>query len=775
MLHLRLILLFCLLNLTAMSQECDFLLTGKVIDNHDDQPLAGAVVRLGEHTGLTNSEGIFVFTNLCGGDHNLTISHVFCENLTQTLTISSSQQRTFFLEHHEELLEQIEVEATRKRGALSKSSVTLTQDELADNQGGNFGDLLSEVRGITMLKTGATISKPIINGLHSQRVLLLNNGMAMEGQQWGVEHAPEIDPYAVQSLSVIHGAGSVEFGPNALGGVILVEPAPLRDFYGTTIESSLAGFSNGRGGKAALNVIGKQQVFGLPLSFQAQGSLGKTGNLRAPNYFLDNSATEEYNYMLRAGYVGDEFGLDVKSSQYNSHLGILTDSHIGNETDLLAIIENGEPFVDRGFSYDILRPRQEILHEISQAKGYYKTAFGTVTVDLSRQYNRRDEFDRSNEEPGLSLKTETYSEHLALAHSFTDKWTGKAGVQLQQQDYRAGGFYLIPEYQQKSFGAFLFEKFAISDQFTVEGGVRIDRKTYDYDIPFNEFRRLDDQEIVYEQLGDDIGEVRNEFTDLLTASAGFSYTPTENLLLTTYFGVADRQPLPNELFSDGVHHGTALWEVGDPALEKERAHTVQLNAAYEKNNTAVYISGYQNLISDYIYLFPEQDLDPIFTIRGSFPVVRTTQSDVRMTGLNTELSHSFTDQLTVLTSSSLLWAHDKTLDEPLIYMPSNRLFHKLNYQVSDDVESSIAVTNVFEQTRVPNDDIIRDYTDPPAGYTTVDFSVGYNTVLGENNLRILGTIDNLTNTEFKDYLDRFRYFAHAPGLNVGLRINYQIK
>ena len=74
-----------------------------------------------------------------------------------------------------------------------------------------------------MIQTGATIAKPVIHGLHSNRILILNNEVRQEGQQWGADHAPEIDPLVADQITVVKGAESVRYGSDALGGVILIE------------------------------------------------------------------------------------------------------------------------------------------------------------------------------------------------------------------------------------------------------------------------------------------------------------------------------------------------------------------------------------------------------------------------------------------------------------------------------------------------------------------------------------------------------------------------
>ncbi|HLT23904.1 MAG TPA: Plug domain-containing protein, partial [Ignavibacteria bacterium] len=135
-----------------------------------------------------------------------------------------------------------------------KDPTTLTKDELSGpeldkTKGKPLAEALKEITGVSTIQTGSSISKPVIHGLHSNRILILNNGVRQEGQQWGFEHAPEIDPFIAKKLTVIKGANSVRYGSDAIGGVILVEPNDLQyNMNKLNGEVNLIGFSNGRAG-----------------------------------------------------------------------------------------------------------------------------------------------------------------------------------------------------------------------------------------------------------------------------------------------------------------------------------------------------------------------------------------------------------------------------------------------------------------------------------------------------------------------------------------------
>ena len=96
--------------------------------------------------------------------------------------------------------------------------------KIRDEGNTNLADMLASVSGVSVLKNGSGISKPIIHGLYGNRVTILNNGLVQAGQQWGNDHAPEIDPFVADHISVVKGAGSLQYGSGAIGGVVMVDP-----------------------------------------------------------------------------------------------------------------------------------------------------------------------------------------------------------------------------------------------------------------------------------------------------------------------------------------------------------------------------------------------------------------------------------------------------------------------------------------------------------------------------------------------------------------------
>jgi iron complex outermembrane receptor protein len=79
------------------------------------------------------------------------------------------------------------------------------------------------------------------------RILLVSNGVRLESQQWGSEHAPEIDAYLAKKITVIKGASAIRYGSDAIGGVILIDPEALPSKPGIGAEFNYAvGSVNGQ-------------------------------------------------------------------------------------------------------------------------------------------------------------------------------------------------------------------------------------------------------------------------------------------------------------------------------------------------------------------------------------------------------------------------------------------------------------------------------------------------------------------------------------------------
>jgi iron complex outermembrane receptor protein len=635
--------------------------------------------------------------------------------------------------------------------------------ELEAVRGQTLGQTLAQLPGVTELTTGPSISKPVIRGLHSQRVLVLNNGVAQEGQQWGGEHAPEIDPFAPGKIELIRGAAGVEYGIGAIGGVIRIEPEELPRNAPLTGRLMLNGFSNNWQGSGSLMLQGGPKS--LPgLGWRVQGSLRKAGSSRTPDYWLGNTGFQELNGSATVGYDTDNVGLHAHYSHFGTELGLYNGAHIGNFDDLLRAIERGHPSVEYDFTYQVEPPKQRIRHDLIKVGGHFRLP-GRDWIDAQYgfQLNHREEFDAHrrfgdpNEDPAFSLDLMTHTFDLKFRQRPRGDWIGVSGVSFINQNNENGetGF-LIPNFHSVTGGVFTHQSL-VRDRWTFEAGLRFDHRWMEA------FPR--------ERLSQG-GFVRRTHTySSLTGALGVIRQLTDHWSIAANIGTAWRPPGVNELYNFGVHHGTATFEVGDPDLGSERSYNVDLTIRHYSPVSQIEVSVYNNIMDGYIYLFPEEE--PRVTIRGTFPSFKYTQTDAVLRGIDGSAVFRVMSRWELGVSASAVRGDDRLEDGPLIFMPADRVRFNVGFDLGDTDPFrfgavDLHTTMVAEQTRVPEG---VDFKEPPPGY--VIFGLGYTTDIevGSTTLRFGLSIENLLDTTYRDYLSRYRYFADDPGRTVILRLS----
>jgi iron complex outermembrane receptor protein len=751
---------------SGADQDCGLTLSGKVLDHDTRATLVGATVSIPQlhQASVADEYGNYHFHHLCQGTYTLQVTYIGYEPERFTVRLTTSSVRDLQLHTAARTLGTVEVTG-RQLQEEAQSSQTLSGRELAETRGLSLAESLRGVAGVTTIQTGPTISKPVIHGMHSNRVLLLNNGVRQEGQQWGTEHAPEIDPFVATEMKVIKGAAGVRFGADAIGGVVIVEPRELRTTPGVGGEVNLLGGTNNRQLAASATVEGNFAKL-PPLSWRLQGTVKKAGNSRTPEYYLANTGFEEQNFSAALGYQKEMFGAELFYSQFNTQLGILSASHISNLTDLNYAIARGKPVgADTlDFTYSIGRPYQNVQHDLLKAKAYLQTGeAGRLEFIYGWQRNRREEYDVHNNasgNPALFLNMNTHTTEAVWEHKPLGNFTGSVGVSTvyQQNTWKYSDF--LPYYTGITAGAFAIEKWR-KERLQLEGGLR-------YDFRHLEVKRFDENRALVKPTYN-----FNNVSGTLGALYDVGYHLTFGLSATS----AWRAPSVNELFSDGVHHSAATYEVGDPSLGSEQAYNFETSVDYFGNTRLNgKLSLYYNVINNYIYLSPLPD--PVLTIRGAYPAFQYRQTDATFKGVDLSLEYNLLPNLSLTSKTAIVRARNVAADDHIVYIPADRTDNSLRYEFSQPGKESrmsgsyIAVGGLYvaEQTRVPGK-TEEDFAPAPGAYFLLHAEAGTTVRIGKQPVEIGITGNNLLDTTYRDYLNRFRYFSDEMGRLLMLRIS----
>jgi iron complex outermembrane receptor protein len=763
--HLPVFLIIFLFPLVAFSQNCTYMLFGSVKDRSSKLVLSGASIQIKEsgHSVIAENDGHYHFENLCSGKYTLKISYLGYRSEEVSVNLLKKQEINIFLVANPTELAAVNIVSTKVDNKPIQTSSKLDGKALEMTRGESLGDALKRVPGISTIQTGPSISKPVIHGLHSNRVLIYNAGVRQEGQQWGSEHAPEIDPFIANQITVVKGASSVMYGADAIGGVILVEPAPLNFQSGMSGEVNLVGMSNNGQGLVSSMLegsSGKNNSF----SWRVQGTLKAAGNSKTPDYYLRNTGFNEQNASLQFGYKKNRFNADLYASTFNSEIGIFTGSHSGNTTDLINAIGRDQPLESDQSSllYTIGRPSQLMNHNVLKIRsGYLIEDVGKLNFQYSIQHNNREEYDliRRSSEDNYQLRFDltTQALDLYLDHNPVAGFTGRLGVNAMFQQNFYDGRYLIPFFDSFSGGLFLIEKRAINN-WELEAGIRYDYKWMEARLRQN-------------VLDSSSPEIRPQFNfNQLSGTLGASYKLGEGYRLTSTLAKAWRPPAINELFSNGVHHGSATFEKGDANLGEESSINLTGGIIKEGKRFNAEISAYYNLINDYIYLKPS--LLPVLTIRGAFPAFQYVQVDSRFTGVDFLASWQFNDLLSATAKYSFVRAFNTATNEHLEFIPADRLTGILSFALPDiqNLRANSLDITAIHVARQGLVEASQDFAPVPDAYTLINIDLATSIPVFGETWSLSLSAQNLLNTRYRDYLNRFRYYADDTGRNIILRL-----
>lgn len=789
------ILVFLLSTKFLSAQDCNKTLLGRVLDFHDGAALKDATITYNNKMIVTDISGNFTITGLCPVSYAFTISHPDCNSQVVTIDIAEVTKKDFYLEHHLNELQEVNVSGHNKTKTSSSQEETIDENIIEKYSSASLGDALREITGVSSLNTGSTIVKPIIQGLSGSRVLIMNNGVRMQDMEWGDEHAPNVDINSAGSVTVVKGAAALKYGGDAIGGVILMEPnkAPAKDtLFGKTI---ITGATNGRGGTITSEII---KGYKNGWFAKVQGTLKRFGDFDAPDYVLSNTGTFERGGSLSIGNDKFTHGWDAYYSFYKNEIGVLAASHIGNADDLIESINSGQPDVVRDFTYEIDNPKQDVTHHLGRLRFFKRfEKLGKWTTQYDFQHNQRFEFDirqtaelRKIPSLDLELTTHTLTSDFIIDSKFDHSLDFGILARYQENfaDPSTGVRRLIPDYEKFDAGVFVTGTYNVTDYITIDAGLRYDYNQIDAKKFYIKTRW---EERGYDQEFNDL-IIADEGTQWLTnpkfdyhnisATTGFNYTFGESYELRGNYALAQRAPNPSELFSDGLHHSASRIELGDLRIDQETSHKIAFSLQKNDQDWGWEIAPYANFVSDYILLEPTS---VELSIRGAFPVWEYRQTDARLLGIDAKLYKQWHTNWKTNHNFSLVKGKDLESEIPLINIPTASFNNSIIFQKEDwlGLVASIESDYTFRQNEFPpnimvfspqvQEEVLLEINTPPSDYhllhLNADITVPF---FKQNDLNIGVTVKNITNNKYRNYLNRQRYFADEVGRNFLLRLTF---
>lgn len=771
----------------AQPSPCDRSITGKIVSRETNEPLPFATVTIvgTDLVAVASENGKFQINNVCEQEVHLEIRFIGYKTFVHHHDFHHPSP-VIYMATDDTVLESIIVEGSNSEElqSLSIQSKEINKISLINT---SIGDLTGELSGVAILKTGSNISKPIIHGLHSNRVLVINDGVRHAYQVWGQEHAPEIDPSHVDEIEVVKGAGTVKYGPEALGGVILYnskKPALDEKLNGSV---GVSYHTNGRAPSSQISLSQGSHRFAWNV-----GAFGVyQGDLEAPDYNLSNTGKREYGGSFNTLLHLPKLDLQISGNYFQQDLGILRASIAGNLTDLQNSIDRGAPEPTFPFTYEIGSPGQETEHGLLKADLSLFSGDHVFKVQYAIQQNVRREFDvrrgELNERPIIDLKLLSHTIDTEWLQPTKGPWSGSSGIQIFTQNSAnkpgSNPVNFVPDYDVFNIGAYTIQTLNL-DQTTLELGARLDRQSL--------------------SVADTIRDVFTYSNEVdfsnATLTFGVRREINENLSLFSNIGTAWRPPNVAELYSFGYHNSIlqfGLWrydltpQISTPVdsvfdqtlrpVSSEKGIKWVTGLELKKGKTTGEFIFYANQINNFIFLRP---FGITTSIRGpAIPFFLYDQTDALFFGSDWDIRIRHSKALTSEVKISYVHAIEQENKQPLFEIPPLNINYIIDYKKGNwDFEFDISYTArqwnappvieplEFENNNAEiNQDQIFDYAAAPDAYFLIGTNVSYKRKKWNAEFKI----DNLLNSSYRSYTDRLRYFADAPGRNFSIALEYR--
>lgn len=784
-------------------------ITGKVTEKKTGEPIPGAVIFLPEieKGAYTDKDGVYRLGNLPRINAKVQVTYLGYKSIVENVDLSGTSSLNFEMEEAITEINEVEITGTSRATEIARNPVpvvTLDIKDLHQNINNNIIDAISKLPGINAVTTGPNISKPFIHGLGYNRVLTLYDGIRQEGQQWGDEHGIEIDENSVDHVEIIKGPASLEYGSDAIAGVVNLLPAPH---------------------VANDTILGRfDQAFNTN-NFLISTSVSLAGNRNG--FVWGGVASHKLATNYRNRYDGRVFNTAFNETDLSGYLGInknwgVSDVHFSFFNDLQEIPDGSRDSLTRKFTKqiteaDTFRPvvsERELnsckigaIHQHVQFFRIYSS--NNLIVGKSRlilllgyQQSIRREYSHPQypDVPGLFLDLNTFTYETKYSIPEKKGWEVTVGVNgMWQNNSNKGTEFVIPDYKLFDIGPFVLISKKIKN-LNISAGIRLDERIFNNEVMYVRTNPLNGFEMQV-NLPDTAGssqlfnKLSNRYSGL-SASFGATYNFTRKLLLKANVARGYRAPNIAEISANGVHPGTLIYQIGNNNLKPEFNLQEDLEISYRSDHVSGYIDLFNNNITNYIFnnkVLNHLRQDSV-VVKGN-QTFKFQQVRAKLYGWEAYIDiHPF-DWLHFENSVSVVYAINKGNHSVIVqpkskYPPlipplhsSSELRANLNskYRKLKSIFFKVGFELYAKQDRVYSENNTETRT---PGYVLLNIGAGTDVVnyKGKTILSFIVLGNNITDKAYQSHLSRLKYLEEFPhnlsgrsGIyNMGRNISFKL-
>ncbi len=661
----------------------------------------------------------------------------------------------------------------------------LTDKELERAKGTTIAETLMDTPGVSQTHFGPSANRPIIRGMDKFRVRVLQNGTdSFDVSAQSEDHAVPIDPLMVDRIEILRGSSALLHGGSAIGGVVNVIdrsiPTSPYDSPGASLRSSYNSVNDGWN-YGAMAFGGSDK-----LSFQINGFKRDYNDYDAPTFYTedhhDGSVEGPFNkvknshgvsssvglggsYLLDSGFAGFSF------SSYENDYGV-PGEHAVNET----LIE-------------MKNDRFEFRSEIEVSDSDWLTG-----IDLNIGYGDYKHSESGYEEENGTRDWHTHSTYLregfegriAFNHE-TGDLRGVFGLhgifdefKIQGEESILGGLSkptannpAISSEDSSKIALFLIEEYDLNEDTTLNAGIRWESIDRDYESTISD---------------------REDTT--FSASGGVSHDLSEIWNISGNLSYSERAPDTAELYSDGAHHATESFEIGNPNLDTESAVGVEIIVRKTVGKVTGQFSAFHTKYNDYIFLEDAEqvrdgegnlgdqpgpngtlgDEDDTFASGAEgLPVKNYEAVKAEFQGIEVEIDWLAMESpgwnLMLSAYGDMVRGKNKTESTNLARIPAARL--GIGFEVQQEkLDFGMKLTRSLKQDRVAAHG---DHSEEPtAAYSILNAFASYDVSFGDSVGELFVKGSNLTDELAYNHASVLKQFAPLPGrsVEIGLKFDF---
>lgn len=814
-------------------------LSGTVTGSGKDSLLEGALVYVPDLKvgGIVHADGSYTISNIPAGNYTVETRLVGYARQIVIVNIKGATIQNFKLTQAAINKEEVVVTGNSKAISSDRSpqpTTEISSDYLNEHSCTNVIDAIALAPGVSAITDGQSISKPVIRGLGYNRVLTISDGVTMEDQAWFDEFGIEVDPDAVDRAEILKGPASLAYGSDAIAGVVnLIPEAPAAE--GQIKGDIMSNYQTNNG--LVKNVF---KIGGTNNGISWGGRIDYTLAHAYQNAYDGYVLNTQFNNFNVDGNLGihRKWGYStIRASYFELHTGIVDGSRdsAGNQLrpvyydDLNgAIGPTEEPATNQeARSYTPFVIYQRIRHTKVIWDNSFAVGQGRIAATFSFQRNQREEIN----DPTQPNTADIYYYSNAATYDLryvSQNWNGfdfSAGINgAYQASQSLGTLMLIPNYNLFQIGGFIIGNYKYKG-LTVSGGIRYDERMFtgvDHWIDSTTQQPVDPSapNAFHEFQG-----FKSKFGGV-SGSIGATYNFKHDVYIKANLSSGFRAPNVAECAANGVHDGTVVWELGNPDLKPEQSLEEDIAVGMNGRDVSFEVDAFNNSISNFIYakgLLGADGTDSInntLTIAGlgDAPVFKYTQGSAEMYGGEAVLHiHPVAASWVELYSTfSMVEGGLKKVPDSiriLPFVPPMRLTADLRFNLNNIVKGSamdkvikrsyvkIGFLYCFQQNKVYQQydvyngitqgaltpEQIAASTAATPGYFLLNLGAGgdIQNRKGRTIARLFVAVNNVLNTTYMDYMNRFKYAPVNPltgrvgvfnmGRNVSIKLEIPLE